>query len=131
MPSFNQYLLARISQPSTQPVSLIPDITITSYGIAQLLSGLDVKALGPDNIGHLMLKELYDIITPIFRTIFNASLKNHVVPKIGNLQMSHLHLKREIVINYASTDQSLLLVLNIYLIQVKYFRDISLKYLSI
>ena len=46
----------------------------------QLLSGLDVhKAPGPDDIGPLVLKELYDIIAPILKTILNASLKNHVV----------------------------------------------------
>ena len=70
----------------------IPDITITSNGIAQLLSGLDVhKAPGPDNIGRLVLKELYDIIAPILKTIFNFSLKNLVVPqdwKLANVTPS-------------------------------------------
>ena len=51
--------------PSPYP---IPDITITSNGIAQLLSGLDVhKVPGPDNIGPLVLKELYDIIALFYR----------------------------------------------------------------
>ena len=64
------------------PYPSILDITITSNGIAQLLSGLDVyKAPGPDNIGPLVLKELYDITAPILETIFNAFLKNHVVPQ--------------------------------------------------
>ena len=64
----------------------IPDITITSNEIAQLLSGLDVhKAPGSDNSGPLMLKELYDIISPILETIFNASLKNLVVPQVWKL----------------------------------------------
>ena len=64
--------------PSSYPP--IPDITITSNGIAQLLSGLDVhKVPCSDNIYPLVLKELYNIIAPILETIFNASLKNHVV----------------------------------------------------
>ena len=42
---------------------------------------LYVKAPGPDNIGRLVLKELYDIIARILETILNASLKNHVVPQ--------------------------------------------------
>ena len=72
--------------------SPIPDITIASNGITQLLPGLDVhKAPGPNNIGPLVLKELYDIMAPILETIFNAPFKNHV--KIGNLQMSHLYQK--------------------------------------
>ena len=65
--------------PSLYPS--IPDITITSNEIAQLLSGLDAhKAPGPDHIGPLVHKELYDIIAQILETIFNASLKNRVVP---------------------------------------------------
>ena len=53
----------KISQPSQRKVS---DNSKYHYkadnGIAQLLSSLDVhKAPGPDNIGPLMLKELYDI----------------------------------------------------------------------
>ena len=50
------------------PYPSIPDITITSNGIAQLLSGLDIhKVPGPDNIGPLVLKELYDIIALFYR----------------------------------------------------------------
>ena len=80
MLSFNQYLLLKISQPSQQkaPACILQFqiyITITSNEIAQLLSGLVVhKAPGPDIIGPLVLKELYDIIVPILETILNASL---------------------------------------------------------
>ena len=74
--------LTTFPEKGPSPYPLIPDITITSNGIAQLLSGLDVhKAPGPHNIDPLRLKELYDIIAPILETIFNASLKNHVVPQ--------------------------------------------------
>ena len=56
--------------PSQYPS--IPDVTITSNGIAQLLSGLDVhKAPGPDSIGPLVLKELYDIL-PYFGDNFQC-----------------------------------------------------------
>ena len=64
------FILVKISNfpekgPSTQPISF-----------NSRLSGLDVyKAAGPDNIGPIMLKKLYDIIAPILETIFNVSLK--------------------------------------------------------
>ena len=45
-----------------------------------MLSGLLVfKALGPNHIGPVMLKELYNIKAPILEIIFNTPLKNHVV----------------------------------------------------
>ena len=45
------------------------EVTVQQY--------LQHKASGPDNIGPLVLKELYDIM---LEKSFNASLKNHVVP---------------------------------------------------
>ena len=94
--------------------SPIPDITITTNGIAQLLFGLDVhKAPGPDIIGLLMLEELHDIIAPILEAIFNASLKNYFGPQDWKFANVTPILKRETIINHTTTDQFCLLVLSL------------------
>ena len=59
----------------------MPDITITSEGIAKLLLNLNPnKAAGPDEIKPRVLKELATEITPILTIIFQISLESGVVP---------------------------------------------------
>ena len=60
----------------------MPEITISSKGILQLLSNLKTdKAAGSDDIKSLVLKELRNEITPVVKAIFEKSLETGQLPK--------------------------------------------------
>ena len=59
--------------------STMPEIEIFVKGVAKLLSNLNVaKAVGPDAIKHVGLKELSPVIAPA--TIFQTSLDYGAIP---------------------------------------------------
>ena len=59
----------------------MPDIDISTAGVAKLLSKLNVsKAAGPDSVRPIVLKELSQIITPVITIIFQTSLDSGTVP---------------------------------------------------
>ena len=63
------------------PYPTMPDITITSQGIENLLNDLKIhKASGPDVISATILKETSDIIAPILQAIFQISPDTGRVP---------------------------------------------------
>ena len=56
------------------PYPTMPDISITTQGIGNLLNDLKIhKASGPDTISARILKEISDIIAPILQIIFQIS----------------------------------------------------------
>ena len=62
-------------------VPTIPDIEVTSPGIRKLLEKIDPhKATGPDNIPGQFLKTCAVEMADVFRTLFQASLNQGVVP---------------------------------------------------
>ena len=59
----------------------MPDIDISTSGIAKLLSNLNVsKAAGPDSLRTIVLKELGQVIAPAISIIFQVSLDSGTVP---------------------------------------------------
>ncbi len=59
----------------------MPNINITCAGVQKLLSQLNPhKAMGPDKIPPLVLKELSHTIAPILTSIFRKSLQTGVTP---------------------------------------------------
>ena len=59
----------------------MPDIKVTTEGVQKLLEHLDPKkAIGPDMIPTVILKEFADIVAPILRAIFQQSLDSGKVP---------------------------------------------------
>ena len=51
----------------------MPDISITTSGIINLLRGLNIyKASGPDQISTRFLKETAEVIAPTLKLIFQA-----------------------------------------------------------
>ena len=64
------------------PHSTVPDLTLSTEGICNLLAQLDVhKAVGPDFITARILKETRHAIAPLLYTIFSSSLLTGVVPR--------------------------------------------------
>jgi hypothetical protein len=63
------------------PGTSMPDLVITENGVTKLLKNLKPhKAAGPDNIRPLILKELYQEISPILTFIFQISLSTGETP---------------------------------------------------
>ena len=59
----------------------MPKINVTQKGVLKLLTDLDPhKALGPDAIKPVILKECAYEIAPIFTRLFNMSLQNGTIP---------------------------------------------------
>ena len=59
----------------------MPDIDISTLGIAKLLSKLNMsKAAGPGSLRPVVLKELGQVITPAISIIFQVSLDSGTVP---------------------------------------------------
>ena len=59
----------------------MPDIDISTAGVAKLLSNLNVsKAAGPDSVRPIVLKELSQVITPVITIIFQTLLDSGTVP---------------------------------------------------
>ena len=59
-----------------------PDIVVTVNGVLKLLNELQAhKATGPDGIPPRILKELATEFAPVLTVIFNASLKQGIVPE--------------------------------------------------
>ena len=59
----------------------MPDIDISTAGVAKLLSNLNVsKAAGPYSVRPIVLKELSQVITPVITIIFQTSLDSGTVP---------------------------------------------------
>ena len=57
------------------------DIKVSTVGVSQLLSGLNVsKAAGSDNIRPIVLKELWQDIAPVVALIFQTSFDSGVLP---------------------------------------------------
>ena len=65
--------------PSPHPI--MPDISITTAGILNLLQNLDIhKASGPDQVSARVLKETAESAAPILKTIFTYSMDTGNVP---------------------------------------------------
>jgi len=59
----------------------MPDISITTAGILNLLQNLDVhKASGPDQVSSRVLKETAQSTALILKTIFTYSMDTDAVP---------------------------------------------------
>ena len=59
----------------------MPGIRVTANGVKKLLSKIDPnKTTGPDGITGRFLKEVADEIAPALTLLFNASLKQVIVP---------------------------------------------------
>ena len=59
----------------------MPDITITTQGVLNLLRGIDVnKAVGPDNLSPRVLNELSETLAEAITTIYQKSLEQETVP---------------------------------------------------
>jgi hypothetical protein len=72
-----KYLSSRVNQ-----ITSMPDLTITVNGVAKLLKNLKPqKAAGPDSIKPIILKELYQEISPILTFIFQRSKDTGEIPE--------------------------------------------------
>ena len=70
-------------QESTDADRSMLDITVTSKGIEKLLSNLNPhKAVGPDQIKPIILKNLSTPLTPILKHLFQKSLDSGTLPAI-------------------------------------------------
>ena len=59
----------------------MPDITITTQGVLNLLRGIDVnKPAGPDNLSPRILNELSETLAEAITTIYQKSLEQERVP---------------------------------------------------
>ena len=59
----------------------MPDITITTQGVLNLLRGIDVnKAVGPDNLSPRVLNEPSETLAEAITTIYQKSLEQETVP---------------------------------------------------
>ena len=59
----------------------MPDITITTQGVLNLLLGIDVnKAVGPDNLSPRVLNELSETLAEAITTIYQKSIEQETVP---------------------------------------------------
>ena len=60
----------------------MPDITITTQGVLNLLRVIDEKkAVGPDDLSPRVLKELAEILADPITTIYQKSLEQERIPK--------------------------------------------------
>ncbi len=67
--------------PATSPHPTMDDIEITEPGVRKMLLGLKPhKAMGPDQVGPRVLKELAPTISPILTAIFRRSYETGVIP---------------------------------------------------
>ena len=74
-------LISLLPESITCKYPSMPDIDISTAGVAKLLSNLNVsKAAGPDSVRPLELKELSQVITPVITFIFQTSLNSGTVP---------------------------------------------------
>ena len=61
--------------------STMPELEIFVKGVAKLLSNLSfAKAVGPDEIKHVVLKELSPVIAPAIAAIFQTSSDQCAIP---------------------------------------------------
>ena len=59
----------------------MPDITLTTQGVLNLLRGIDVnKAVGPDNLSPRVLNDLSETLAEAITTIYQKSLEEETVP---------------------------------------------------
>ena len=86
---FNEQFSSVYSPPVDKQLNFVdppclvssPNILVTENGVLKLMSDLKPhKATGPDNIPPRLLKELATELAPVFTILFNASLKQGVVP---------------------------------------------------
>ena len=74
-------LISLLPESITCKYPSMPDIDISTAGVAKLLSNLNVsKAAGPDSVRPIVLKELSQVITPVITIIFQTSLDSGTVP---------------------------------------------------
>ncbi len=67
--------------PDTSPHPTMPDIDITEPGVRKMLERLKPhKAMGPDEIGPRILKELAPTIAPILTVVFRRSYQTGLIP---------------------------------------------------
>ncbi len=60
--------------PNTSPYPIMKDIQITELGVLKMLERLKPhKAMGPDEVGPRVLKELSSTIAPILTVIYRRS----------------------------------------------------------
>ena len=73
-------LISLLPESITCKYPSMPDIDISTAGVAKLLSNLDVsKAAGPDSARPIVLKELSQVIIPLITIIFQTSLDSGTV----------------------------------------------------
>jgi hypothetical protein len=72
-----------IQQPDGEPVPTMPDIDVTTKGVATLLRKLNPqKATGPDMISARILKETADQCAPFLATIYRKCLTEGSIPEV-------------------------------------------------
>ena len=86
----------------------MPDITITTQGILNLLRGIDVnKAVGPDNLSPRVLNELSETLAEAITTIYQKSLEQETVPNDWlNARVVPTYKKKENAMIAKTIDQS-------------------------
>ena len=79
--AFTRENLSNIPNKGNSPYPKMPNFTITTNGVAKLLSSLNPsKATGPDCIPGRLLKLLSEEIAPVIASFFQQSLKTGTVP---------------------------------------------------
>ena len=93
------------------PYPTMPDISITTQGIENLLNDLKIcKASGPDTISARILKEISDIIAPILKIIFQISLNTGRVPTDWTTAYVTQFSRKAAILYLPTTDLCFLLV---------------------
>ena len=73
---------SQIPSETLSPVPHMPNITVSLNGILKLLNDLNPhKAAGPDQLKHLVLQRLREVIAPVLHVIYQKSLDTGRVPK--------------------------------------------------
>jgi hypothetical protein len=93
-----------IKDKGTSPHIRMPDINITTPGVAKLLRNLNIhKATGPDNLPTRLLKTVASQIAPALTTFFQASVAQGKIPsqwKSANVVPIYKKGDRSIAANY-------------------------------
>lgn len=82
----------------------MPDIEVEETGVKKLLNNIDIsKSCGPDGIPSRILKDCSEIISPIYTSLFNQSLKSACLPldwRTANIFPLHKKGSKALPANY-------------------------------
>ena len=92
---------------SNRSTPFMNDIVVSAVGITKLLKGLNPsKALGPDELHPIVLKELVSKLGPVLARLFQQSIDTGEFQRNGLLQIYVHSLKKEIGLWLAITVRS-------------------------